>query len=205
LPEVSQIEINEKADVTFATTLRSILRQDPDVICVGEIRDEETADLALRAAQTGHLVLTTMHCGSNATAIVRLLDLGVSPLLLASGLGLIVSQRLLRKLCPRCKTPVEPGPSPLEQGRQEGPEPQNVFQPVGCDFCGGTGYRERTAIADLLVVADDLRTAIANDPAIAARLRAEGEQKRQDNLFGEGLRLVAAGITSFEEVERVVG
>ncbi len=107
LPEASQIEINAKADITFAKTLRSILRQDPDVICVGEIRDEETAEIALRAAQTGHLVLATIHCDSNATALIRLLDLGVSPMLLSSGLNLLVSQRLIRKLCDQCKKPAE--------------------------------------------------------------------------------------------------
>ena len=105
LHEASQIEINPKADITFAKTLRSVLRQDPDVICVGEIRDDETAQIALRASQTGHLVLATIHCDSNRAALVRLTDLGVSPLLLSSGLSLLVSQRLLRLLCEYCKTP----------------------------------------------------------------------------------------------------
>ena len=105
LPQASQIEINPKADITFAKALRSVLRQDPDVICVGEIRDEETAEIALRAAQTGHLVLATIHCDSNATALIRLLDLGVSPLLLSGGLSLVMSQRLLRCLCEHCKAP----------------------------------------------------------------------------------------------------
>ena len=107
LHEASQIEINPKADITFAKTLRSVLRQDPDVICVGEIRDDETAQIALRASQTGHLVLATIHCDSNRASLVRLTDLGVSPLLLSSGLSLLVSQRLLRLLCERCKTPAQ--------------------------------------------------------------------------------------------------
>ena len=108
LPEASQIEINTKADITFAKTLRSILRQDPDVICVGEIRDEETAEIALRGAQTGHLLLATLHCESGTAALIRLLDLGISPLLLSSGLSLIVSQRLLRCLCPSLQTSGDP-------------------------------------------------------------------------------------------------
>ena len=124
LPEASQLEINAKADITFAKALRSILRQDPDVICVGEIRDEETAEIALRAAQTGHLVLATIHCDSNATALVRLLDLGVSPLLMSSGLTLLLSQRLMRKLCSDCKKPAAAQPGlgagvPTEGHRHE--------------------------------------------------------------------------------------
>ena len=103
LANASQIEINPKADITFAKTLRSVLRQDPDVICVGEIRDEETASIALRAAQTGHLVLATIHSNSNASTLVRLLDLGVSPIIMSSGLNLVISQRLLRCLCKECK------------------------------------------------------------------------------------------------------
>ncbi|NIP87177.1 MAG: type II secretion system protein GspE [Planctomycetales bacterium] len=205
LPEVSQIEINKKAGITFASALRSILRQAADVICVGEIRDEETAEIALRAAQTGHLVLATIHCSSNAMAVLRLLDLGVSPLLLASGLSLLVSQRLLRKLCPRCRKLAEPAPSLVAEWQQAGLSGGQVFQPVGCDYCGGTGYQGRTAIADLLVVTDQLRAELPRDSTVATRLRAEGEQQGRRNLKSEGLRLVCAGITSLEEVERVVG
>jgi general secretion pathway protein E len=205
LPEASQIEINAKADITFAKTLRSILRQDPDVICVGEIRDEETAEIALRAAQTGHLVLATIHCDSNATALIRLLDLGVSPMLLSSGLNLLLSQRLIRKLCDQCKKPVQLSPIKIQGFRQNGIDPNNLFQAGGCERCSGTGYYGRTAICDLLVITDQLRTEIAKNEAIAARLRSEGETRGRSNLTSEAMRAVVAGITSLEELKRVVG
>ena len=205
LPGISQLEINAKADITFAKTLRSILRQDPDVVCVGEIRDEETAEIALRAAQTGHLVLATIHCDSNATALVRLLDLGVSPLLLSSGLNLLVSQRLIRKLCKECKRPARLSQTVLEEFRKNGVDTSNVSEAAGCEACGGTGYHGRSAICDLLPVTEELRSKIAHDPAIAAKLRSEGEKRGHSNLRNEALRAVVAGVTSFEELKRVVG
>ena len=205
LPDASQLEINAKADITFAKTLRSILRQDPDVICVGEIRDEETAEIALRAAQTGHLVLATIHCDSNATALIRLLDLGVSPMLLSSGLNLLVSQRLVRKLCEQCKKPVQLTPIAAQGYRQNGIDPEKLFQAGGCERCGGTGYYGRIAVCDLLSITDKLRTDIANDPAVAARLRSDGEKRGRSSLTTEAVRLVRAGVTSIEELKRVVG
>jgi type II secretory ATPase GspE/PulE/Tfp pilus assembly ATPase PilB-like protein len=205
LPEASQIEINTKADITFAKALRSILRQDPDVICIGEIRDEETAEIALRAAQTGHLVLATIHCDSNATALIRLLDLGISPMLLSAGLNLLLSQRLIRRLCPHCKKPVPLTAIAAQGYRQSGIDPKNLFQPDGCERCGGTGYFGRMAICDLLAVTDQLRTEIANDATIAAKLRADAEKRGRSTLGAEAIRLVNAGITSIEELKRVVG
>ena len=205
LLEVSQIEINTKADITFAKALRSILRQDPDVICVGEIRDEETAEIALRAAQTGHLVLATIHCDSNATALIRLLDLGVSPLLLSSGLNLLVSQRLLRRLCDRCKKPAQLSAGMVQDCRQKGIDTKNIFEAGGCDVCGGTGYYGRMAICDLLVITEGLRTEIAQNGAIASKLKSEGERQGRSNLKSEALRRVIAGITSIEELKRVIG
>ena len=205
LPDASQFEINAKADITFAKALRSILRQDPDVICVGEIRDEETAEIALRAAQTGHLVLATIHCDSNATALIRLLDLGVSPMLLSSGLSLLVSQRLMRKLCEHCKKPAQLSASMVQEFRQKGIDTKNIFEAGGCEQCGGTGYYGRMAICDLLVITDELRKEIANDGAISTKLRSEGEKKGRSNLKSEALRQVIAGITSLEELKRVVG
>lgn len=205
LPDASQIEINAKANITFANTLRSILRQDPDVICVGEIRDEETAEIGLRAAQTGHLVLATIHCDSNAMALIRLLDLGVSPMLMSSGLNLLVSQRLLRKLCEHCKRPAKVTALQAQAFRQNGIDPQKLFVPVGCDHCGKTGYFGRMAVCDLLTVTDELRTEIATNDAVAAKLRSDGEKKGRSTLATEGLRIVKAGITSLDELKRVVG
>jgi general secretion pathway protein E len=205
LPECSQLEINAKADITFAKALRSILRQDPDVICVGEIRDEETAEIALRAAQTGHLVLATIHCDSNATALIRLLDLGVSPLLLSSGLNLLFSQRLVRKLCEPCKKPVQLTTIAAQGYRQSGIDTKKLFQPGGCELCGGTGYYGRMAICDILTITDQLRTEIANNQAIAAKLRSEAEKRGRSTLTSEAMRLVNAGIIGLEEFKRVVG
>ncbi|MEN6334499.1 MAG: GspE/PulE family protein, partial [Phycisphaerales bacterium] len=207
LPEASQIEVNPKADITFASTLRSVLRQDPDVICVGEIRDEETAEIALRAAQTGHLVMATLHCESNATAIVRLLDLGISPLLLSAGLNLLVSQRLVRCLCEECRTPAKLSDSQILNLRKKGIEPQGIFDAVGCDRCDDTGYFGRTAILDLMAVDDAMRNEIAKNKgeSLIGRLRAQDSQKGVTDLRKAGLRKVVAGVTSLEEIKRVVG
>jgi general secretion pathway protein E len=205
LAEASQIEINAKAGITFGKALRSILRQDPDVICVGEIRDEETAEIALRAAQTGHLVLATIHCDSNATALTRLLDLGVSSSLLSSGLNLLLSQRLLRKLCDQCKAPVQLTAIAAEGYRKNGIDPSKMFKAVGCPRCDGVGYYGRMAICDLMVVTDQLRTEIANNTQIASKLRSEGEKRGRSSLTREALQALNAGITSLEEVKRVVG
>jgi type II secretory ATPase GspE/PulE/Tfp pilus assembly ATPase PilB-like protein len=205
LPEASQLEINAKADITFAKALRSILRQDPDVICVGEIRDEETAEIALRAAQTGHLVLATIHCDSNAGALVRLLDLGVSPMLMSSGLTLLVTQRLMRKLCPDCKKPAKLSPALVQEFKQKRIDTANIFDPGGCEKCGKTGYYGRTAICDLLAITEDLRTEIAQNAQISDKLRNDGEKKGRTNLKSEAIARVIAGLTSFEELKRVVG
>lgn len=205
LPEASQIEINPKADITFAKTLRSVLRQDPDVICVGEIRDEETAEIALRASQTGHLVLATIHCDSNATALVRLLDLGISPLLLSSGLSLLHSQRLLRRLCTYCKQPAQLSQHLINKFQSKGIEYTNIFEATGCRRCEDTGYSGRTAVCDLLVITDRLKADIANSKISIAELRTEEHKKDKSHMRKEGLKKVAAGITSLEELKRVVG
>ncbi len=205
LPQTSQIEINPKADITFAKALRSILRQDPDVICVGEIRDEETAEIALRAAQTGHLVLATIHCDSNATALIRLLDLGVSPLLLSSGISLLASQRLLRRLCQHCKRPAQLTRSLIHEFQEKRINCASIYEAVGCESCGETGYFGRTAICDLLTVTDQLKADIAENKALIAQLRNEGIRKDKSSLRKEGLRKVVSGITSLDELKRVVG
>ena len=205
LPEASQIEINPKADITFANTLRSVLRQDPDVICVGEIRDEETAEIALRASQTGHLVLATMHCDSHATALIRLLDLGISPILLSSGLSLLSSQRLLRKLCTNCKKPAELSQDLIDKFQSKGIECSNIFEATGCRQCDETGYSGRTAVCDLQVITDHIKADIANNKISIAELKTEGKKKDKSHMRREGLKKVAAGITSLEELKRVIG
>ncbi len=205
LPNASQIEVNPKADITFATTLRSILRQDPDVICVGEIRDEETAGIALRASQTGHLVLATLHSDSPASSLIRLLDLGVTPLLLSSGLGLIVSQRLVRRLCSNCKIPAELSQSQIHDFHKRNINYSNIFQAKGCKQCYETGYRGRVAIFDILLLDNQLRASIANNELSITQLRKDSGKKGKSNLQKQGLRKVVSGITSLEELKRVVG
>jgi len=205
LPNASQIEVNPRADITFAKSLRSILRQDPDVICVGEIRDEETAAIALRAAQTGHLVLATIHSESPASTLVRLLDLGVTALLLSSGLNLIVSQRLLRRLCSNCKIHAQLSQTQIHDFRKKNINYTNIFQAHGCEQCSGTGYHGRTAIFDILVLDNKVKAGIANNELSITQLRKEGEKRGRSNLQKEGLRKVVSGITSLEELKRVVG
>jgi type II secretory ATPase GspE/PulE/Tfp pilus assembly ATPase PilB-like protein len=205
LPHTSQIEVNPKADITFGKALRSILRQDPDVICVGEIRDEESAEIALRAAQTGHLVLATIHCDSNATALVRLLDLGVSPLLLSSGLNLLISQRLLRRLCNHCKQPAQLNRSIIQEFHTKHIDYKNIYDAAGCKHCAQTGYWGRLAILDLLVVTDQLRADIAKNKDLITQLKNEGTQKGKSNMAKEALRKVTSGVTSLDELKRVVG
>ncbi len=205
LPNASQIEVNPKADITFAKSLRSILRQDPDVICVGEIRDEETAAIALQASQTGHLVLATVHSNTNASALVRLLDLGITPLLLSSGLDIVICQRLLRRLCSNCKVPAKLTQSQMHEFRRKGINFSNIHQAEGCEKCHETGYYERMAILDILVFDNKLKAQIANNQLSMTQLRSEGDKKGRSNLKKQGLKKVVSGMTSLEELKRVVG
>ncbi len=205
LPSTSQIEINTKADITFAKSLRSILRQDPDVICVGEIRDEETAEIALRAAQTGHLVLATIHCDSNKTALIRLLDLGISPLLLSSGLSLLSSQRLLRRLCKHCKKNIEPNENLIHEFKKIGLlDYSHIYKANGCRHCDGTGYYGRTAACDILPITEQLKNDIRNIEN-TSNINPEKFLQISSKLRKEALKKVAVGITSLEEFKRVIG
>jgi len=205
LPQTSQIEINPKAEITFANTLRSVLRQDPNVICVGEIRDEETAEIALRAAQTGHLVLATLHCDSNASAIARLMDLGVSRLLLSLGLNLILSQRLLRCLCPRCRRPAALRDAQIAEFQRKRIDYSGIYEAGRCRQCDGTGYFGRTAIADLLIVDEEGKARIAAGESFGVAAQGDGNREGRIHLRKQGLKKVVAGVTSLEELKRVVG
>jgi type II secretory ATPase GspE/PulE/Tfp pilus assembly ATPase PilB-like protein len=205
MPNTSQIEVNAKADITFAKALRSMLRQDPDVICVGEIRDEETAGIALRAAQTGHLVLATVHCNSNASAMIRLLDLGTSPLLMASGLSVLVSQRLLRMLCPKCKRPAHLDQSQIEEFTREGINYRTIHGPVGCSYCHDTGYLGRVGVYDILVLDDAIKSKISKSEMLINEIRRNGEKKGISNLRSQAMKKVLLGVTTIEEVNRVIG
>ncbi len=205
MPNVSQIEVNPKAGITFANSLRSILRQDPDVICVGEIRDSETAEITLQAAQTGQLVLATMHSNSTASALIRLLDLGASPLSLSTGLDLIISQRLIRQLCHYCKTPAELSESQIEDFRKRKVNYRNIFEPQGCEKCHETGYYGMSVIFDILTLDAQLKANIVNNELPINQLRKEGDKRGKSNLQKQGLKKVVSGITSIKELSRVVG
>ncbi|MDE2209902.1 MAG: type IV-A pilus assembly ATPase PilB [Betaproteobacteria bacterium] len=205
LPGVNQVNVNDKAGLTFATALRAFLRQDPDVIMVGEIRDLETADIAIKAAQTGHLVLSTLHTNDAPSTLVRMMNMGVAPFNVASSVHLIVAQRLARKLCLQCRQPEDIPPEALLRAGFGEPDLDGSWQPfgpVGCDHCKGTGYKGRTGVYEVMPISDDMRQLImreGNSLEIAELAGREGMR----NLRQSGLLKVKAGITSLEEIEAV--
>ncbi|HLY44319.1 MAG TPA: GspE/PulE family protein [Stellaceae bacterium] len=206
LPGVNQIPVRPAIGLNFATLLRSVLRQDPDILLVGEIRDLETARIASQAALTGHLLLSTLHTNDAVSAIIRLLDMGLESYLVAAVLKGVLAQRLVRRLCPACRQPQAPPPALRDHPQFAGFSGRDLsfYQPGGCEACGGTGYRGRTAIAELLVFDEALAqgiTAQADTAALAARVRAAGLV----DLNSDGLAKAAAGVTSLAEVLRVTG
>lgn len=201
---INQIQINPKAGLTFASGLRSILRQDPDVIMVGEIRDAETADIAVRAATTGHLVFSTMHTNDAAGAVARLLDMGVEPFLVASSVIGVLAQRLVRVTCPRCKTSYEvPAGSP-ERAFLGVYSDDNLTlsKGTGCSFCNGTGYHGRVAVHELMTVTGKIREAILSK-ASSEEIQAINSAPGMRSLREDACRKALAGITTFEELMRV--
>ena len=203
MPHASQIEVNVKAGVTFANSLRSILRQDPDVICVGEIRDAETAGMAVQAAQTGHLVMATLHASSNMAALVRMMDLGVRPLLLASALSVIISQRLIRRLCDACKGPADLTQSQLDYCMHNKLDQNKFLKANGCGHCGGTGFYGRTAIVDVMYMDDKLRHMLVSNTLTPADMKHRGDKDFFATLRRDGMKKVLEGITTLDEVKRV--
>jgi type IV pilus assembly protein PilB len=205
MPGVNQVNVNEKAGLTFANALRSFLRQDPDIVMVGEIRDLETADIAIKASQTGHLVLSTLHTNDAPTTLTRLQNMGVAPFNIASSVILITAQRLGRRLCPNCKQPEDIPPEALLRAGFAESELDGSWQPfgpVGCDSCKGTGYRGRVGIYQVMPITDEMRQVImrnGNALEIAAQAKREGVK----DLRQSGLIKVKAGMTSLEEVEAV--
>ncbi|MBF0620529.1 MAG: type II secretion system ATPase GspE [Magnetococcales bacterium] len=204
LAGVGQIQVNPKIGLTFAGGLRSILRQDPDVVMVGEIRDEETADIAIHASLTGHLVFSTLHTNDSVGAITRLIDMGIEPFLVSSALDGVIAQRLVRCLCTHCKTTHTVPHSVLER-RNISPEiagDGTFFKPVGCNHCMGTGYRGRTAVFEMLTLSDPVRDLI-DRRAPSHQIWKEAKNQGNDSLQEDGIRRAAQGITSLEEVFRV--
>lgn len=199
LEGIGQTQVNAKVDMTFARGLRAILRQDPDVVLVGEIRDGETAQIAVQASLTGHLVLSTLHTNSALGALSRLQDMGVEPFLLSTSLLGVLAQRLVRTLCPDCR---QPRRIDAVHAEQMGVPPDTMLHyPVGCSQCNFSGYRGRIGIHELVVIDDRVRAAIhrsEGEMAIAQMLGTDRTTIRQD-----GLEKVLAGITTWEEVIRV--
>jgi general secretion pathway protein E len=200
LDGVSQTQVNPKVGMTFAAGLRAILRQDPEVVMVGEIRDVETAQIAVQASLTGHLVLSTVHTNSAASAVTRLRDMGVEPFLLASTMSAVLAQRLVRRLCPSCKEPYTPHPSELALLEAPPGAPANYARPRGCMACGGSGYSGRTGIYELIVVDEALRPLIHGD-AREQEIEAHG-LAGSHNLLQAGSLKAAQGETSIEEILR---
>ncbi len=186
LPGVGQTQVNARIDLTFAKALRAILRQDPDVIMIGEIRDFETAQIAIQASLTGHLVLATLHTNDAPSAVTRLTDMGVEPFLLSSSLLGVLAQRLVRKLCPHCRRADDRG----------------LWHPVGCEHCNHTGYKGRTGIYELMV-ADDTIRALIHNRAAESKVYVAAEDAGLRSMRADGQRLIDAGITSPEEVMSV--
>ena len=216
IDNVTQIEVNPKAGKTFATELRSILRQDPDVILVGEIRDAETAEIACQAAQTGHMVFSTLHANDAVTAIGRLIDLGVKPFMVAGSLSAVMAQRLIRVLCPKCKVPYKPPADLLKKLRlpadkikhfyrppEEEERPTNAEgDPKVCSHCKGTGWAGRTGIFEFLLITDEIREMIRQNPDLQA-IKQAAAKSGMHTLFEDGLRKVIEGKTSLAELHRV--
>ena len=204
LPGINQVNVNDKAGLTFAAALKSFLRQDPDVIMVGEIRDLETADIAIKAAQTGHLVLSTLHTNDAPTTLTRMLNMGVAPFNIASSVILITAQRLGRKLC-ACKKPVE---IPEEALRRAGFKDEDLdgswipYGPTGCDVCKNTGYKGRVGIYQVMPISEDMQRIIMKN-GTAIDLADQAEREGVKDLRQSGLSKVKRGITSLEEIESV--
>ena len=202
---VNQIQVNPQVGVTFANALRSILRHDPDIIMVGEIRDSETAEIAIHAALTGHLVFSTLHTNDAPGAITRLLEMGMEPFLVASALQGVLAQRLVRKICPHCITEYEPGEALREMLVMEGFDEAKdckFYYGAGCKECRYTGYFGRTGIFELLIMDETIREMVMRK-APANEIRQVAIEKGMHTLRQDGLRKVILGITTLEEVERV--
>jgi type IV pilus assembly protein PilB len=203
LPGVNQVNVNPKVGLTFASALRAFLRQDPDVIMVGEIRDLETAEIAIKAAQTGHLVLSTLHTNDAPKTLTRLIDMGVKPYAIATSVSLIIAQRLARKLCNNCKTPFEmPAEALLKEGftEEEVAEGIKLYKPVGCNSCTD-GYKGRTGLYQVMPVSEEIQRIILQD-GNAVDIAAQSASEGIWDLRKSGLSKVRAGITSLEEINQ---
>ena len=205
IPSTNQIQINEQAGITFAGGLRSILRQDPDVILVGEIRDAETARIAVQAALTGHFVLSSLHATDSPAALHRLLDMGIEGFLIASSVSAVITQRLVRRTCPYCQEPYEPTAEELAllKAIAGTPPPRGFVRGHGCNFCAQTGFLDRIGVYEMMTVSERIRELVidrASHDEIRKVARAEGMRTLQE----EAARLVENGVTTLAEVLRSI-
>jgi type IV pilus assembly protein PilB len=200
IPGVNQVEVNTRAGLTFAQGLRTLLRSDPDVLLVGEIRDDETARIAIQAAMTGHLVLTSLHTHNAAASIARLKEMGVEPSLLATAINCIVAQRLARRLCVECRAPYEPDEA--ERAELGLPDVGTLYRAVGCPACGATGYRGRVALYEVMPIHGRIRKLIE---ASTEEIFAAAVEEGMTTLRNDGIRLCVAGTSSVDEIRRVTG
>ena len=206
MPGINQVQVNPKAGLTFASALRSILRSDPDVVLLGEIRDHETAQIAIEASLTGHLVLSTLHTNDAPSAVTRLVEMDIEPFLVGSALDCVVAQRLARRLCERCKAPKELGEEDLRQLRVHSDPDRalpTVFQPVGCTSCSNTGFRGRLALHEVMTVTEEIER-LAVGRASSAEIERTARAQGMLTLREDGWEKVKLGLTSIEEILRVV-
>ncbi len=200
LPLIRQTQVNTKADITFANGLRSILRQDPDVIMVGEIRDKETAEVAIQASLTGHLVFSTLHTNDAPSALTRLIDMGIEPFLISSSVIGILAQRLVRTICDKCKKPITASGESLKEFGMEGKV--DLFTASGCPHCKNTGFRGRASISELLVITEDIRKMVS-EKISADQIRKKAVQSGMKTLREDGFEKAKTGLTTLDEVLRV--
>jgi type IV pilus assembly protein PilB len=198
---INQVNVHESIGMTFAAALRSLLRQDPDVVMIGEIRDSETARIAVQASLTGHLVLSTLHTNDAPSSVTRLINIGIEPYLISAAMNAVLAQRLVRRVCPACKLAVEPSQTEQAFLQKCGRELSRTFRGKGCEKCRSTGYKGRLGIYELLELNDDLRDIITANPSLTDLRRAarEGGMK---TLRDDGLQKVADGQTTVEEIMR---
>jgi general secretion pathway protein E len=199
---VNQIQVSRKAGLTFANGLRSILRHDPDVVLVGEIRDSETAEIAIQASLTGHLVFSTLHTNDAPSALTRLVDMGIEPYLVASSLEAIIAQRLVRVVCPECKEPLTDSEAMPLQRRFGDQLPAVLYKGTGCQRCQGTGYRGRIGIFEVMMVTDEIRSLILENTS-APELRKVASRQGMLSLRDDGFRQLHNGRTTVQEILRV--
>ena len=206
LSGVNQVQVNPKAGLTFASALRSILRSDPDIVLIGEIRDRETAQIAVQAALTGHLVLSTLHTNDAPSAVTRLTEMGIEPFLVSSAVDCVLAQRLVRTLCDRCKEYYQPTPDALKEARipllPDGSVPR-LYKPVGCNHCGNTGYRGRMAVHEVMVMSEEIER-MTVERRSSEDIAKVAQEQGMLTLRQDGILKILAGLTSVEEILRVI-